>query len=348
MNKRFVLLVLFISLGVVGFANVKPFAVTKVSYLTVSLKKIPSQTKLFARVVPQRIYKISSALNGRVSSFSLNTGETIDKNTFIANITSNAISAKIQLLKEKTAETKQELSIAHSILNITKQEYHQQLLSTQSLLKVKMEFEKVKVSLKLLRIQLKFLLAQGKLYSFANGKVLNIFTANGDYVKSGQTLLTILSNKNRLLVTAYKKNNSIKIGQKGWFFPQQKNAKPILMAVSTIISDPNVAGIWHIYLHPVHSNTHWVVGEVGNFEFIIKARYFIAVPKKALIMNKGKWWVVKKTDYGIRKIEVFPFTSNNKWVWLKKGALKRGEKIVISGAYQIFHEDFSKNYEDPN
>ena len=324
-------------------------AQTNISYLSVSPSKVPAQTQLFAKVIPQRIYKISSSLNGRISSFTLNTGEIITKNRVIANITSNAISAKMQLLKEKIAETKKEVSTRQSILNIAKKEHHQRLFSTQSLLKAQMELEKVKVSLKLLHIQLKSLQGQRRVYSFANGKVLNIFTANGDYVQSGQTLLTILSNKNRLLVTDYnEKNNTITIGQKGWFFPQQKNAKPILMAVNTIIANPNEAGILHIYLHPVHSNANWTVGEVGNFEFIKQARYLIAIPKKALIMNRGKWWVLKKTDQGIQKIEVFPFASNNKWVWLKKGTLKRGDKVVVLGAYQMFHKDFSKNYEDPN
>ena len=324
-------------------------AQTNISYLKVSPTKVPAQTQLFARVIPQRIYKISSALNGRLSSFSVNMGETINKKAFIANITSNAISAKTQLLKEKIVEAKKELSTTQSILNIAQQEHHQRLFSTQSLLQAKMELEKAKVSLKILRIQLQSLQAQSKLYASANGKIFNVFAANGDYVKSGQTLLTILSNKNRLLVKAYReKSNSIKIGQKGWFFPEQENSKPILMAVSTVIPDPNVAGIWHIYLHPVDSNYTWFVGEVGKFEFIKKSTYLIAVPKKALIMNIGKWWVIKKTSHGLRQVQVFPFVSKNKWVWLNKGGLKKGEKIVVSGAYQIFHKEFSKNYEDPN
>ena len=324
-------------------------AQTNISYLKVSPTKVPAQIQLFARVIPQRIYKISSALNGRLSSFNVNTGETIDKNAFIANITSNAISAKIRLLKEKIAEAKKELSTAQSILNIAKKEHHQRLFSTQSLLQAQLELEKAKVSLKILQIQLQSLQTQRKLHASANGKILNVFAANGDYVKSGQTLLTILSNKNRLLVKAYReKNNSIKIGEKGWFFPEHENSQPILMTVSTIIPDPNVAGIWHIYLHPVHPNSTWFVGEVGKFEFIKKANYLIAVPKKALIMNSGKWWIMKKTYNGLQRVKVFPVLFKNNWVWLKKGSLQKGEKVVVLGAYQTFHKEFSKNYEDPN
>jgi len=105
-----------------------------ISYIKVSLKEVPPQTQLFAKVIPQRIYKISSAINGRLSSFDMNIGKTINKNSFIANITSNAISTKMQLLKEKIQQTKKNLFITQSILNITQNEYSKRLISKQLLL----------------------------------------------------------------------------------------------------------------------------------------------------------------------------------------------------------------------
>jgi len=319
-----------------------------ISYAKIVLKKIPPQNQLFAKVIPQKIYKISSSINGRVSSFNINSGENIKKDSLIAKIKSNSISAKIRLLKKKIWQAKKDFDITKSILNILKNEYQKQLISKQLLLENKMKLEEIKTTLKSEKIKLNYLQKQQKLYSPITGKVINVSAANGDYIKSGETILTILPNKNRLLVTVYgKEGTNIKIGQKGWFYPQQYSS-PILVKVYALIPNPHIPGTWNIYLNAVNKNPNWFAGEVGKFTFINKTAYLKAVPKKALIMDAGKLWVVKKTANGLKRIQVFIYTTNDKWAWIKGKNLNTGDEVIVSGAYQMFHKNFSKNYENPN
>lgn len=318
------------------------------SYMQVSLKKLPPQIQFFAQVIPQKIYKISSAIDGRISSFNIAPGENIHKNSFIATIISTNIISKIRIIKEDIWQTKKNLFTAQSILNILQSEYHKQLISKQQMLKEKMEVEKIRTHLKILQIQLHSINLQTKLFAPINGKIINIYSANDDYVKSGQTILTILPNKNFLFVKAYGNiGTTIKKGQQGWFY-SQLNTSPILVTVNSAIANPNTPGTWSIYLKAVHKNPNWFIGETGKLEFIQKYSDAIAVPKKALIMDAGKWWIVKKIDNKLKKIQIIPIISNNKWVWVKGGNINVGDTVLVSGAYQMFHENFSKIYEDPN
>ncbi len=318
------------------------------SYIKVSLKKIPPQPQLLAKVIPQRIYKLSSSINGRISSFKINTGENIYKNSFIANITSPTISSKEKILKKEIAQTKKNFHIKQSILNILQNEYRKHLISKEILLENKIKLEKTKTKMKTLQIKLQSLQAQKQLYSPVNGKIINVFAANGDYVKAGETILKIISTKNRLLVRVYgEEGNKIKIGQKGWFYPQQSSS-PILVKVNAIIPNPNIPGTWNVYLNSVKQKPNWFTGEVGKFIFITKSHYAMAVPKKSLVMFAGKWWVLKKTTDGFQKIRVSLLFSNNNYAWIKGKNLNIGDRIIVSKVYQMFHENFSKNYEDPN
>ena len=320
----------------------KNFTLAKATY-----KKVPFKIQLFARVIPQRIYKISSDLSGRLSSLKINVGDTVDKNTVIANIKSSVITAKLQTLNEKILQDKKKLLVAQSVLKMVSQEYRQRIVAQRRLLQAKIKVQEAKTSLKTLQIRLRSLQVRTQLRTCVNGRVFNIFASNGNYIKLGQTVLTVLPNANRLLARAYgQEGRQIKIGQHGWF-QAQGNLTPLLVSVSAMIPDPNVPGTWRIYLNSVDPHPQWFTGEAGTLKLINKTHSLIAVSKRALILDQGKWWVIKKTDHGFVRVQVFPLISNKQWVWLKRG-LNEGDEIVVAGAYQIFHRNFSKNYANPD
>ena len=100
-------------------------------------------------------------------------------------------------------------------------------------------------------------------------------------------------------------------------------------------------------LTPTISNVRWINSEFGALTLNLPMRRLVAVPTRALILDRGKWWVLVHTAKGDHPQEVAPGPSRGWQTFLESG-ISQGTEVVVQNAYLVFHRGISKTYQPPD
>jgi cobalt-zinc-cadmium efflux system membrane fusion protein len=91
----------------------------------------------------------------------------------------------------------------------------------------------------------------------------------------------------------------------------------------------------------------WLNGERGIVTAEDSTRSMIAVPTRALILDRGHWWVLVRTTQGDHRRAVVPGPTRGWQTFIEKG-LESGQRIVVQNAYLEFHRGISQHYTPPD
>lgn len=313
-----------------------------------SLRPLQQHITLFAQVLPQHLLHITPSIDGRVSGLTLTSGSHIRQGETIARISGSMITAKLNSVEELINKDISDLSAAKSILAIKRKNKELNLATHIDLLMAQRTESDARYELKQAEMSKKTLMKQTVIQAPSGGVITAFYATNGDYIKSGQALLSLLPDGNLWLSTrAYGQTGQrLKIGQSAKFFPPS-NDSPIALRLASKVPVTNSANAWQLYWLPSTPGTKWFSGEVGTLKLKINQQLFPAIPTQAMIMDQGKWWVMIKTKEGKQPVHVIPEASHNGWTWIKQGLIV-GQEVILDGAYQAFHHDFSEKYANPD
>ena len=188
----------------------------------------------------------------------------------------------------------------------------------------------------------------------AAGQVLAVTAADGEQVTAGELLLTLQTGRPLLTATYYGKDAlAIKPGMTGRFQPVTGRAIPVgVMTVSETLAPD---GGEQVELLPVatgrdpaaSAGTGWRSGQWGTVTLIGGSRPMIAVPTRALILDRARWWVLVRTPRGDRRRQVVPGPVRGWTTYLSQG-LRPGERVVVQNAYLEFHRGIARRYAPPD
>lgn len=183
----------------------------------------------------------------------------------------------------------------------------------------------------------------GTLKSPVNGTVTRLTSNNGERVAPGAALLTIQPSSKLWLVGSVYANDlgRIRPGMRGAFHPAS-GGPSIPVHVVRIFPRGTGNGIG-VGLLSSASAPHWFSGEGGMVSLDSPSKNEPAVPDSALVLYKGHWWVILKSNRHLKPVQVVPDGSRNGWTWIRSG-LKTGTSIVISDTDLLFHKSFAKKY----
>lgn len=186
------------------------------------------------------------------------------------------------------------------------------------------------------------------------GQVLAVAAADGEQVAPGQLILTLQTGRPWLNATYYGTDAlAIHPGMKGQFLLSAGVTIPVQVRTVSQVLAPD--GGEQVGLFPVLRHGHedapltdsWRSGEWGTVTLTGVTRYLVAVPTRALILDRAQWWVLVRTPRGDHRQRVVPGPSRGWMTFIKRG-LEPGEHVVVQNAYLEFHRGIAGQYTPPD
>lgn len=181
-----------------------------------------------------------------------------------------------------------------------------------------------------------------------DGVVSSLDVSNGERVQPGQVLLTLQSQKRLWLRALYygPLSRVIRVGLRGEFLAAD-GGRPIPVVVVSVGPVVEKDGALPVRLQPESPDVQWQNGEVGTVRLNGRSRCIVVVPTRALVLERGRWWVLLKTSKGERRQPVTIGASRGFDTEID-GGLKPGDRVVVTDVYLDFHHAFSQHYQPPD
>lgn len=316
--------------------------------VTVHTEKVTQRFKAYARVEPVAVLPIRAAQAGMVDRLEIRPGAAVQAGQELAVLGGSEIQAQ---LAQKTAVVKSartSLRAARKSLAIERQQHASHLATQQMVLQAQAAAAQAQSHLDRARAQLRALRGNITLTTPAAGRVLAVKAAAGQRVSIGETLLVVQPAHKLWLRASYYGADAaaLRAGMTGRFLPAGGgNAIPV--KVTAVFGTLRPDGGESVGLLAGTPAPGWLNGESGTVILNGSARLLVVVPTRALILDRGQWWVLVHTDQGNRRQAVRPGPARG-WRTFIESGLKAGEQVVVANAYLEFHRGISKSYQPPD
>ncbi len=187
-----------------------------------------------------------------------------------------------------------------------------------------------------------------------DGDVLAVNAADGEQVAAGQLIVTLQTGRPWLRAPYYGADAlAIHPGMLGEFRPASGGAVPV--RVLTVSGALGPDGGEQVGLVPALSRRQgaaawaasWRSGQWGTVILNGTSRAMIAVPSRALILDRAQWWVLVRTAQGNHRQRVVPGPTHG-WVTFIEHGLEPGEHVVVQNAYLEFYHGIAGQFTPPN
>lgn len=184
----------------------------------------------------------------------------------------------------------------------------------------------------------------------AAGYVLAVDVADGEQVAAGRLILALQTGRPWLKAVYYGEDAlAIHPGMTGWFQPASGAA--VRVRVRTVSAALGPDGGEQVGLFPVAAHGRsvaalartWRSGRWGTVTLSGATRPMVAVPSRALILDRAHWWVLVRTAHGDHRQRVVPGASRGWSTFIEQG-LEPGEHVVVQNAYLEFHHGIASRY----
>lgn len=307
--------------------------------LTVQSRPVTEDLTAYGQVQPVAVTQVRAVQAGVVSRLVL-PGEPVTSGQVLAVLGG----PQAQSLLDERRGT---LRAATIQLAADRHELTAQLVTRQTLAADEAAYESA-------RGQLRVALQALTLRAPAAGQVLTVHAADGEQVATGQLILTLQTSQPWLEATYYGADAlAIHPGMSGRFEPTSGASIPVRVRTVAQALGPDggeQVGLLPLSRHADHSAAAlpeaWRSGQWGTVTLTGAARPMVAVPTRALILDRAHWWVLVRTPRGVRRREVVPGPTSG-WMTIISQGLRPGEQVVIENAYLEFHRSTAQRYTPP-
>ena len=182
------------------------------------------------------------------------------------------------------------------------------------------------------------------------GTVVALGAADGDTVAAGQTVVTLQPQGHLWLRARYFGADAaaLHLGMQGRFQPAG-GGDAVPVEVAAIAPAVGADGGVPIGLRPGGAGAarRWVSGEWGELTLNGPQRPMVMVPTAALILDRGRWWVLLRTAHGERPQPVVPGPAHG-WQTAIVAGLQAGQQVVVTDAFLDYHRDIARSYTPPD
>jgi RND family efflux transporter MFP subunit len=307
-----------------------------------------SRLEAYARVEPVAILRLKAALTGVVSGLKVLPGETVRAGSIIARLEGPEIENLLAELRNGVDRAEAAEATARKLLAIERQNEAERLTTKKEVYLAEADLAEKRALLENARSRLQATRNETILKSPVTASILTIDLAEGELARQGQTILTMQPSGALWLkgLVYGSEAASVQVGMKGVFSPAgSPSAIPVM--VRTIIGAIQPDGALPIGMVAMVPAPVWRNGETGTVMLEGPKRTLTAVPSRALILDRGRWWVLVHTSSDNRRQEVTPGPSRGDSTLIEHG-LKPGIEVVVENAYLEFHREFSKHYQPPD
>ncbi len=302
----------------------------------------------FARVEPVALARLRVAQEGMVTGWKVLPGQGVDAGAVLGHLKGPAAEAMIASRRSALVGARGERTAARKTLALEREKLSARLGTRENVYRAEAALAKARARLDTARSALRVAKDALILRAPATGTVLKVEVAAGERVEQGQTILTLQPADSLWLRAVFygAEAQKVQVGMTGRFAPAAGGAA-IPVTVRTVIGATRPDGGRAVGLATARPSPGWQSGEAGTVILEGAKRTFVTVPTRALILDRGQWWVLVRTPKGNRRQAVVPGPSRGTSTLIAQG-LKPGAEVVVENAYLEFHRDFSRHYQQPD
>jgi len=182
----------------------------------------------------------------------------------------------------------------------------------------------------------------------ANGAVIAVHAQDGERIRAGQALMLIQPDAALwLMASVYdpRARAQLHVGMHGQFRPDDGSAA---IAVRLVQLPPRLHADGGQPIAMVRDGkaapATWTNGETGTVIMRGRAEKRLMVPTRALVLDRGHWWVLLETGQGARQQQVTPGDRVGDSTVIMRG-LRAGQKVVVDHVYRRFHNAIAQHYQ---
>ncbi len=309
---------------------------------------ITAHLSAYARVEPISVVRLRAAQSGVLEGFTVLPGQAVKAGAVLGHLSGPAVTSQMAARRAAVADAGASFSAAKKILTIERQKQAAHLTTEKSVYQAEAARSRAGARLANARSQLAATRDSLVLKAPADGTVLAVNAAAGERVRTNQTILTVQPSGGLWLAAEYYGPDAaaIRVGMAGEFRPASGGAA-IPVRVRTIIGPLGKDGGQRIGLAATVPSPNWINGEAGSVTLAGAKQTCTAVPTRALILDRGRWWVLVHTRQGDQARQVVPGSSHGTWTTIEQG-IDPGTEVVVENAYLKFHKNVSRNYQPPD
>lgn len=319
--------------------------------VTVRLRAVTPQLEAYAQVEPISLLRISAAESGVITGLRIVPGMRVAPGQVLAHLGGPALEAARSQSESEVRSAAAQLSAAQRSLAIEQLQLLSHLTTQSAVIQAEGTEAQAQSLLDSAQSRLRAIRQMMTLTAPAGGVVLALSAANGELASAGQVIATLQPDHRLWLRATYYGTDLSKIraGTVG-AFSSTEGSDPIAVKVVSVYAAIAAGGGESISLLPEKRSAPLpalINGEAGTVTLKLPPRMLAAIPTRALILDRGSWWVMIHTPQGDRPQAVIPGPAEGWDTFIEQG-VEPGAKIIVNNAYLLFHAGISQQYQPPD
>ncbi|MDE2228781.1 MAG: efflux RND transporter periplasmic adaptor subunit [Alphaproteobacteria bacterium] len=309
---------------------------------------IAMRVTAYGDVEPRSVLRLRAGVDGMLRDVSVQPGDDVAAGAVLGRLAGPPIDALLGARRAALAAAEATVKGAQQELAIERQKLAARLSTRGAVDKAEAAVSNARANRDSARAELSAAEDMAVLHAPQAGRVLTLNAAAGEHVAVGETLLTLLSAKDLWLrATLYGADaNIVRAGMPGQFVPASGGAA-IPVKVRAVVGALDRDGGRTVNLTAANDAPGWLDGEAGTVTVDAGTVSGVAVPTRALILDRAHWWVVVHTAKGDKPQMVTPGPRSGALTLIESG-LAPGTAVVVANAYLEFHRGISERYQPPD
>jgi len=315
---------------------------------TATARTVRPRYTAYGRVRPVSLTRLRAGRAGVVRGLSASPGQHLKAGQVLGRLRGPAVAAALAQRRSAVNSAQAALAAARHALSSERQKRASHLSTRQAVYRAQAALARAKGRLATSRADLRATRRESTLRAPVAGTVSSLSAGNGERVDAGHTILTMLPAHRLWLRATYYASDAdhVRIGMRGHFEPASGAAR-IAVRVVGILPTVRADGGLEVNLAPAGGAGRWRSGEAGTVVLEGPARKAVIIPTRALVLDRGHWWVLVHTAGGDRRRHVAPGPARGDETVIERG-LSPGEKVVVRDADLRFHHAVSRHYAPPD
>ncbi len=335
--------------GMAGTARAVP--ATSQPFVPARVASVAQELRAYAQVEPIATVELRVVGPGTLDALRILPGSAVRAGEVLARVQGPRMQARLVASAQQLASAEARARAARRLLGIVRAKFGAQLATRQQLDAAQSGLSAAEAAVRTATARLREVRSQQFLRAPAAGTILALQAADGEQVASGQAIAT-LQPAGRLWLRAEvygAQASGLRVGMRGSFRPAGGQAGPVAVKVASIAAALAPDGGVQLGLLPVASRVpaDWIDGQWGKVLLEGPVRRMVMVPTRALILDRGHWWVLVHTAAGDRPTRVVPGPARGWQTGIVSG-LSPGQQVVVTDAFLEYHRGIASRYTPPD
>jgi len=308
---------------------------------------VAMQATAYGNVQPRAVAVLRAGATGVLQDFAARPGDAVAAAAVLGKLTGPSFDAILAARQSALTSATAALASAQQAFASAREKIAAKLATRGTVASAAAAASEAEARLATARAQLSETEDLATLRAPQAGRVLTVDAADGERIAAGQPILTLQPAGDLWLRAVFYGTDAatVRAGMAGQFVPADGGAA-IAVTVRAIVGALQPDGGRTVTLDGANG-TAWLDGEAGTVTVETGTLSGVAVPTRALILDRAHWWVLVHTANGNQPQSVTPGPSHGAMTLVTKG-LAPGAEVVVADPYLEFHRGIGAQFQPPD